>query len=478
MLSIADIVRDLDVEISLAGNELSPTQDGSLKIQQCLERLDMGLLAQYFASPWFMRLWVVQESVLSRQATFFYGSSGVDMTLVLVLAKYLMTNKYTTYESRGQKIEHIAQMEYATELYDARLRRSRLQLTLVLSEHEVGSSLGNLLSSFHDRQNMDPRDKVFALLGLCWPSTAARITPDYGESLRDIYLHASSLAYTETGSNGSINLLRYARNMGHRPTSWYKENDWPTWLPCWQFAFDLIKNPSLIHSQRPAHEFVDVGQESLLSIDRSELSFSGAVIDTVTQVTSPMTRNKEKGDWRLQGHQSDDSEKEKVVVRVDDVEAAVRKCLAIAESARWLRGQRSLLSIIGEILVAGDNSYGYGDDFAFGEAHFHSVLQYTSCKSMSQELSSEAHAVVSDGRGDPLTFMTGFDVHTTYRVCFITSQGYLGLGSEYMLAGDLICVPQGSETPYILRKEDDCYILIGQCYISVSEVFSARARPY
>ena len=191
-----------------------------------------------------------------------------------------------------------------------------------------------------------------------------------------------------------------------------------------------------------------------------------------------MTRNKEKGDWRLQGHQSDDSEKEKVVVRVDDVEAAVRKCLAIAESAGWLRGQHSLLSIIGETLVAGDNSYGYGDDFAFGEAHFHSVLQYTSCKSMSQELSSEAHAVVSDGRGDPLTFMTGFDVHTTYRVCFITSQGYLGLGSEYMLAGDLICVPQGSETPYILRKEDDCYILIGQCYISVSEVFSARARPY
>jgi hypothetical protein len=202
------------------------------------------------------------------------------------------------------------------------------------------------------------------------------------------------------------------------------------------------------------------------------------LIDTVTQVTSPMTRNKEKGDWRLQGHQSDDSEKEKVVVRVDDVEAAVRKCLGIAESVRWLCGQRSLLSIIGETLVAGDNSYGYGDDFALGEAHFHSVLQYTPYKSMSQELSSGTHVMVSGGQGDPLTFMTGFDVHTTYRVCFTTSQGYLGLGSEHMLAGDLICVPQSSETPYVLRQEDDYYLLIGQCYISVSEVFSARARPY
>jgi len=181
-----------------------------------------------------------------------------------------------------------------------------------------------------------------------------------------------------------------------------------------------------------------------------------------------MIRNKEKASGNLGESQPEGEEEdnEKVIVRVEDVETAARKCLDIATPAVWLPGQRSLLSIIGETLVAGD--YGYNEDFALGEAHFYSVLQYTSYKSMSQDLSSEVLAVVSDGRGDPFTYLTGFDVHTTFRVCFVTSKGYLGMGSDHMLAGDVICIPQGSETPYVLREEDGHYILIGQCYMSVS----------
>lgn len=271
-----------------------------------------------------MRLWVVQESVLSREATFFYGSAAVDMTSVLVLATYLRENDYTRFESCGQKVEQITQMEYATELYDTRLRRARLQLEHGLGEQQVGSSLGNLLSSFHDRRNLDARDKIYAIRGLCWPSTAAQIMPDYTKSLRDIYLHASSLAFTETGSTGSIKILRYARNMGHKPTSWYNENDWPTWLPCWQYPFDLIKNPSIMAAlQRDVHELVDFGQENIQSTSQNQLSFSGVVIDTAVQTTSPMIRNKEKAaEESKQG-----SSGERIVVRIEDVEEAVKKCL-------------------------------------------------------------------------------------------------------------------------------------------------------
>ena len=464
MLSIARTVREFDLEHSLKDpNKPRFEQGNATKLQECLDCLDMETLAAFFSSPWFMRLWVVQESVLSKRATFFYGSVGVNMTSVLILATYLRENYYTRYESRGQKVEQIAQMEYATELYDTRLQRTRLQFQHGLSEHEVGSSLGNLLSSFHDRQNLDARDKIYAILGLCWPSTAAQITPDYTKPLGDIYLHASSLAFTETGSTGSINILHYARNMGHKPTSWYKENHWPTWLPCWQYPFDLIKNPSMIAALRSdVHELLDSGQENIQSTSQSQLSFSGVVIDTVVQTTSPMIRNKEEA----AAQSEEGSSGERIVVRIEDVEEAITKCMNLDAQVIWLPGDRSLISIIGETLVAGD--YGYDTDPAVGEAHFHSVLQYTSHKSSSHELSSEAQAAVADGLDDPWTYLTGFDVHTTFRVCFLTSRGYFGLGSEYMLAGDLICVPQGSQTPYIIREEDDHYILIGQCYLCVS----------
>ena len=397
-----------------------------------------------------MRLWVVLESVLSKQASIFYGSTGVDMDTVLTLAVFLRDNDYRKYTSHGRKVEQIPEMEYATELYGKRLARTRIKSEYSLRGDGIGTTFVNLLSSFHDRQNLEPHDKIYTILGLCWPYTASKITPDYSWPLRDIYLQASSLAFTESASDVLINALRYARNMGHKNTSWYKENDWPTWLPCWQFPFDLIRNPSLIHSPLClAADNVKRGKQELLSIDGSQLSFSGAVIDTVTKITSPMTRNKEQGEAKLNIDQAprDGAEEERVM---DDVENAVTMCFDILPPyTTCQKAQRSPISIIGETLVAGDCEYACNP--SLGEAHFASVLEFTSHKSMRRDL----HTPHGSFPGDPWRYLTAFDIHTTRRVCFVTSRGYLGLGSEYMMAGDVVCVPQGSLTAYILRPEGE-----------------------
>lgn len=147
-------------------------------------------------------------------------------------------------------------------------------------------------------------------------------------------------------------------------------------------------------------------------------------------------------------------------MRVDDVEKAVAMCLDIMQHTSRRQGQRSLISMIGETLIAGDCEY--DDDLILGEAHFASVLKFTSHKTMTRDFSTRSES------GDPWKYLTDFDVHTTRRVCFVTPKGYLGLGSEYTMEGDVICLPQGSLTPYILRPEEEHYILIGQCYMSVS----------
>lgn len=463
--SIEETVREFDIGVSLADQELRK-QGVEEKLQRCLEHLDVDLLQRFFSSPWFMRLWVVQESVLSKQASFFYGSTGVDMDTVLTLAVFLRENGYRNYLSRGRKVEHIPEMEYATELYEKRLARSQVKREHGLNDDQIGTTFVNLLSSFHDRQNLEPRDKIYAILGLCWPCTASEITPDYSRSLRDIYLHATSLAFTESASDVLINALRYARNMGHKDTSWYKENDWPTWLPCWQHPFDLMKNLSFIHSTSClAANNLRLGEQELLSINGNQLSFSGAIIDTVTKTTSPMTRKKKPVEAKLDVDEAPEvgGQEESVVVRVEDVEHAVVMCLDIILRTKPQQGQKSTLSMIGETLVAG--ACEYDEDISLGEAHFASVLEFTSHKSMSRDdLSSAPNA----SSGDPWKYLTNFDVHSTRRVCFVTSEGYFGLGSEYMMVGDVICVPQGGLTPYVLRPEEAHYILIGQCYMSVS----------
>ncbi|MCJ1247936.1 hypothetical protein MMC30_005151 [Trapelia coarctata] len=51
------------------------------------------------------------------------------------------------------------------------------------------------------------------------------------------------------------------------------------------------------------------------------------------------------------------------------------------------------------------------------------------------------------------------------RKLFRTSRGYLGLGSPFLESGDLICILFGTRTPFALRKKDDAFEFVEDCYV-------------
>jgi hypothetical protein len=56
------------------------------------------------------------------------------------------------------------------------------------------------------------------------------------------------------------------------------------------------------------------------------------------------------------------------------------------------------------------------------------------------------------------------------RVCknrrfFITKKGYLGIGPATSNDGDVCCVLFGATVPFILKRHDSQYLLVGECYI-------------
>ena len=67
-------------------------------------------------------------------------------------------------------------------------------------------------------------------------------------------------------------------------------------------------------------------------------------------------------------------------------------------------------------------------------------------------------------KGDPLLFGMNLEL-AQYRRVFRTQNGYFGLGPPAMRSGDSVCVLFGFTTPFILRRVDDHYILIGECYV-------------
>jgi len=57
------------------------------------------------------------------------------------------------------------------------------------------------------------------------------------------------------------------------------------------------------------------------------------------------------------------------------------------------------------------------------------------------------------------------ELHCGYRRFFFTEKGYLGLGPNKIEAQDQVCIIFGGKTPFILRKVEEHYKLIGEAYI-------------
>jgi hypothetical protein len=49
---------------------------------------------------------------------------------------------------------------------------------------------------------------------------------------------------------------------------------------------------------------------------------------------------------------------------------------------------------------------------------------------------------------------------------FVTRKGYIGVGHPNIAVGDTIAVLLGGPVPYILRKYNDAYVLVGEWYVS------------
>jgi hypothetical protein len=48
---------------------------------------------------------------------------------------------------------------------------------------------------------------------------------------------------------------------------------------------------------------------------------------------------------------------------------------------------------------------------------------------------------------------------------FRSLKGYMGLARYDVMEGDLICILHGGQVPFIVRRDRECYVFKGECYI-------------
>jgi len=64
-----------------------------------------------------------------------------------------------------------------------------------------------------------------------------------------------------------------------------------------------------------------------------------------------------------------------------------------------------------------------------------------------------------------LEYSRAYSIVAIQRRIGSSRRGYLGWLPSAAAPQDIICIPCGSEVPYVLRKDGDYYKLIGECYI-------------
>ncbi|KAH8645722.1 heterokaryon incompatibility protein-domain-containing protein [Xylariales sp. PMI_506] len=351
----------------------------------------------FMGLPWWNRIWTVQEAILPKQALVKYGAH--EMLLQQVFDAYSYAANFSFWETVGINPDHFwNKMRAITWLS----RMGKLDT----------KSFAIALNVFRYRKASDPRDYIFALLGLGGPVVA-----NYSLSTREVFMHSIRILIKE--SNSLFPLLR-AVEICRSP-------ELPTWAADWQAEI------------REEYERTELDW-----IIRYE--YYNAALDTDVEVRQTQSDSI----LELRGMKFD-----QIVASGDYFDKQDHRMVQVV--SRWR-------DLVKQECVDMDQYYPYGEA-SYSEA-FQKVM----------ETHVEAEHSVSDQFGATDAALGGVrkpfgPMATTNLRFFITQTGLIGVGTRELRPKDEIYVLLGGRMPFILRPTklhdngNEYHEYIGQAFV-------------
>lgn len=172
-------------------------------------------------TPWWNRIWVVQEAALAPRIEVIQGFTRTPWEDI---ADAAMAYKEHSTACCSQ---------YLSSIPSDRVKVVKDFANRVLAIHESRGkmlmfSLQDLLRTFRDREASDPRDKVYALLGLAKSSAV----PDYSSTDVEVFRRATAVCILSSRDLSILNNDRSTKRM----------NELPSWVPDWSSPASPIGN--------------------------------------------------------------------------------------------------------------------------------------------------------------------------------------------------------------------------------------------
>ncbi|KAK5081488.1 hypothetical protein LTR70_008559 [Exophiala xenobiotica] len=437
--------------------------------------------------PWFKRLWVLQEVVLSREDAFVVcGSEDGSWYVLSVVCEWIGANGYYAEAYCPATVFNIGHMRYASQ------RKGKLDL----------ASLAFMMSVKFNSTN--PRDKVFGLLGLASQDESDRLIPDYSLSstevyqnlARDLVCRQGNLAWLNMPLSHNKHIKDSFRRIGSQ--SWWRSA--PSWVPhlnvhTW-FQPTMMDRVSTdykgtgsklgwlehyrVSGDVPAKSRDVPSSSGCAKI--STLSLKGLRVDTLcccfevntvssltwqTQRWRHRTRFEKAGwnDWRQQAYVSYGYVswmRRPVCLRLWSEVLESRPDLDIVMLAR-LMCEATTMNQRGNVTPVKDADFdafcaymveiydAWGGKFRPSHSRFHRSFDV---------LRQHGEGGISS------RYQSLMQTRCHMRRCFITQDGRIGVGPTSMKKGDTVVVLFGGGTPYVLRRWKGKWLFLGGCYVT------------
>lgn len=381
--------------------------------QDALPDCDWKALEDLYSSPWFTRVWVLQEVMLSTSPICFFGSASRLWSQISLAAAWLKHRLY----ARSEYIGHYVRGIETTERKWSQARGYRSFQDSVILGIDLDATV--------------PHDKVYAMLSILQDTplygdqATIKLVPDYGEDLSTVYAKAIKLCFNLGGGPSAPTMLSWAERL-RDPDG---EQGWPSWVA--QFH---RKGSAAIDIEGVGHAANFAGLEFFHFVvdNHTILVLCGVVHSHIVACAAPLSR--------------------KVSEDYSSVFDWVKESLTIAPCSRFSR-----LAAAIELTLDGN------------ESEYHAKHQ--KYRSLLESL------IASIDTGLPMTTKDGARLYRGFqRLCvnrrfFTTSDDSMGMGPADLQPGDHICALRGGPELFALREHNGHFTLVGLVYVyNVSDV--------
>ncbi|KAK0662115.1 heterokaryon incompatibility protein-domain-containing protein [Cercophora samala] len=211
---------------------MGPSADGSDELLQGMRKavtvdtpesdlvLDLSpqALKAFLDRGWWNRMWILQEFMMSRKIWFLCGQSSVDADVLTITA-----HRWLLYLSQAPNVD------VEPELRDLLTVRMTLMIGRdILSWKGMSFPMIYWIDIAKEAQCTDPRDKIFALLGLMWAGEKEDLICDYNASPCEVFssaIRVMALHYEEEITTKVVKMVNAWKLDDHRGGSKLQEHD-------------------------------------------------------------------------------------------------------------------------------------------------------------------------------------------------------------------------------------------------------------